>query len=385
MGSEYEGILVADEDHGPFALWKPTPFHDGTIEGRIRFAAATSRTSILLNAIPYRDQFLGYELRVDHARGTISICRHSPNPSTLATIERSLPPEAWIQFTLQLVGEQISVRFEGMEQALGVEDAEPLNITGHLGIRSWGGNTRFDALKVNLSEQSIPLSHTQVETQATHANIRRAPDLPQWTGLAGHWELVDGSSIVTDGKSDSHAQWTEHELKPGSQFQANIDLSHSNVGKAGLTVKVGDRQWDVSIDATDRVLVIGELNTDWRELSKHPIPNSDNRQHLLSLENDGTSLVVSLGNPNNVIAKVPNPPTASLGLVGIKSWKAKVRFDQISWRHENQLTRYAPQFDTGPTPLDILTFQPDAGRPYRESVRELCSLLFNLNEFIYID
>lgn len=65
-------------------------------------------------------------------------------------------------------------------------------------------------------------------------------------------------------------------------------------------------------------------------------------------------------------------PLTEPGSPGARAWGAAVSFDGVSARFDGQNVRIAD----GPA---------DPDRPDRQAMRSLCLVLFNLNEFVYVD
>ena len=383
-GNEYEGILVADDERGPFALWKPIAFHDGLIEGLIKVEPAATRSSFLLNAVPHRDSFIGYEILIDHIKKMISVYSQSPTRSLLGAQSFSLPRHSWISFAVNKSENRISVQIEGMAQPLVVTNTATMPPNGHLGIRSRGGATRFDNLALTTNGRTFSLSNVSPHT-STIPIIASLPDLPGWQIGPGNWKLEDQSSIKAASNAESEAFWTGHNLQTGASFQARINLSRSRDRRAGLALKTNQRIIDVSVDAKDNLLVIGEKTDTWKELGRQEIPENANNQYRLSLVHEGNNIQITVNGTNSPTAQLIILNGEDLESIGLKSWRSEAHFDQISTTDGSHATHYQPQFANRGFNHFPSQYRSHQEHSNHEAVSELCSMLFNLNEFIYVD
>ncbi len=169
-GNEYEGILVADPDHGPFTLWQPHSFGPVTITGELWIDAATKRSSLLVQAHPNKDTLSGFECLMDQENGRVSLIRHQEDRTILSQLDVTLTPNTWIPFRLSVTSGSITVDFPKHQHQLHIQDATAGASKGAFGLRSWGGGTRLKDIHLRAPDLDLRLTSNPLRshTEKTH-------------------------------------------------------------------------------------------------------------------------------------------------------------------------------------------------------------------------
>ena len=385
-GSEYEGILVADPNHGPFSLWKPLEFTEGNITGRLFAEAATERSCILIKARPYKDSFIGYSLEMDFRNRTVSLIQQFPDRTRLSSVPAKIQNGQWLNFSIQVSREQLRIQFANGQSIEAAVDPATTAFSGHLGIQTEAGATRLDQTSIKVGGKQYNISHTRPSPESS-LPIRRIAAVPGWAVEHGSWRLGARPSIQSRDRGFCQLTWRDQHLHPGSTLRAEISLESQGQGFAGLFVALGPQTWSIEIDAAQSDVIVRKHEHDWQEVSRVPALPAINQKHSLAVSMEDESLKIWHGQSGRSIIQLPidSSNQGQIPRVGLLSRNSKSTFHKVSIVNNAHPRDYSPDFKIAPRKAQPPRLTPNTKAETLGAVRELCSLLFNLNEFIYID
>ena len=190
-GGGYEGIKNVVPGRGPFVLMTSVAQADFTVSGRMRFGQSVEHAGILLRATNKGAEDRGYEVHFDATNHELQLRRHDGETRTLA--KRELRNSfGWRDVRVELTGGTLRVWLDGAEAPfLAATDEKPIEGTGHIGVRAWGGAVRTDELKLHLAKRTLLIDEINPAKSATGKPIAQAQP-----GLAKRRALQDLCSVM---------------------------------------------------------------------------------------------------------------------------------------------------------------------------------------------
>jgi hypothetical protein len=158
-GNGYEGIDTAEPSTGPFALYDPINFRDGSMELQLMLHSTAQLGGILLRATPVKEGMRGYDVTLDPRAGTATLRRHDEKGATvLAQAKRLLRTGRWYDMRIEAAGSRFRLWLgqknasEAMSLLLDATDPKPIT-EGRLGLRTWGAPTSARDWSVRVGDQ----------------------------------------------------------------------------------------------------------------------------------------------------------------------------------------------------------------------------------------
>jgi mono/diheme cytochrome c family protein len=177
-GNGYEGIDTAEATTGPFALYEPIKFGDGSMETQFMLHSTAQLGGILLRATPIKGGMRGYDMAMDPRAGTITLRRHDEKGATvLAQARHSLATNRWYKLRIEAAGPRIRcwVGERPVAPLLDAADPKPILGPGQTGIRTWGAASSAKDWSVRIGNSQAVVNgerhfnQTQARQQALRA------------------------------------------------------------------------------------------------------------------------------------------------------------------------------------------------------------------------
>lgn len=388
----YEGILNAEREWPAYALFRPSA-EDLTVSGRLRFGKITERVSLLLRARPQGDAFDGYSVLLDPMVGEAVLRRHQGGKiQDLARGPIDLPKQQFVAFKASVKGGLLSVSFDG--KTVKVTDPNPLSGGGQIGVNVWAGPVTFDDLEVIAGEVRYPVAALDVERTEFSPVEVSTKMLNGLSAYGGNWTVRGGTVAVAPDKGGKIV-WEElGALKDGDSFSAELRITEGEIAGLLLNVrepKVGADNWigyEISLYLNESSVVVGTHENNWKRLvtAKAPVKRGDWHRLRALTENGHVKVYLDDGAEPVVDLKMERP--LAPGMVGLRTWGARVEYRNLAvQRKGGEELAWKPQEKETDTPktLSKVVLADRTGVARRRALEEFCSLLFNLNEFVYID
>ncbi|OWK46756.1 DUF1553 domain-containing protein [Fimbriiglobus ruber] len=371
----YEGILTVDRARTPFALWAGPAFADGTVETKVTVSNAMEVFGVFLRGSVDSDTARGYEIAIDARDHVVTLVRHEKKPVTLARVP--FHPRANEPFPLKIAADGPRIRAwfgSGSEPLIDVTDTEPVTAAGRLGVRAWGAAASLDGLSVTTAGKTQIVATTPVRAGA-------GDGLPAgWTAGGGTWAVGDGA-ILAEAAPGSKAIWDAGPTVADGVIEADIMLRADN-GDAGLLVRASDvRDGHDSLNAYNinirpNFLRLGRHENNWKSLKEVPYAFQVGRWHHLKVEmTAGRVRIFVDGSSEAAIDYTDETPLPS-GKIGLRSMAS-----QFSARNVIATAGKARSVaDMRPASLP-----PTLASAADKALADLCLVILNLNEFVYID
>ena len=389
----YEGIINAEVDWPPFALLQiATPGF--RFSGKVRLEKNTARAMILLQARPRGQEFDGYALLLDADAGRVAVRHYSGGKfETLSERQAAIPRLQPLAFSVEFINGQIRVVVDDLEMLVG--DSKPLDMgDGRFGVSAWGGPVIFDEVAIEDGNGRYPLIDIDYRLSRVSPPSGASVHLPGgWSAFGGKWTVRDNVIGVTKEKGPKLLWDAAGKLAGEVSFTAGLRVTDGDIAGLIMNVtdpKVGADNWngyEVSLYLHEQKLVLGSHENNFITLASVPAPVTRGKWHQLRAQVAGKRVKVYLDGRDkpyiDFIVKKPLPP----GLAGLRTWGAEVEYRNIKIESGGKTLIFTqaetPAADAAEPGGIVLA--PDPDRHGRRALAQFCSLLLNLNEFLYVD
>ena len=282
----------------------------------------------------------------------------------------------------------------GSGEEVEVEDPAPIGGTGRVGVSAWGGPVSIDGLTIMADGQNYAVAEIDYgKSKFAAPEQREDQGAPQgWSAYGGDWS-VGGNEISVAKESGPKLLWDAvGPLGDGDSLKAEVRIAEGSIGGFLLNVrepKVGANNWigyEVSFYLDQGKLVLGTHQNDWKPRAEAPAPLKRGTWHWLEAKTVGDRVQVFLANrPAPYIDHRMDQPLGA-GLAGLRTWGARVDYRNVHVVRGGKKTvwlarpKAALQEDK-----DLLVLSKREVMARERALTEFCSLLLNLNEFVYID
>ncbi|HND56621.1 MAG TPA: DUF1080 domain-containing protein, partial [Pirellulaceae bacterium] len=273
--------------------------------------------------------------------------------------------------------------------------------SGRLGVAVWGGAVDFADLhwlplgepaaeqpNANPPNAEQPNANPPLDL-ARHTSLLGASSLPPgWSHYDGQWTRLSEQVWQVAQNQGAKLIWDAQPLKSGEvEMEMRMTPGRAQIGGFILRVsepKVGADNWfgyEVSLNAGDKSILFGEHRNNWAPRRSAPFPVKPGEWHHLRVVLDEARLRVFVDRPDEPQIDIDLPsPLAGAG-VGLRTWGSEIQYRNVQVRRgsEVRLARWP-----APQPQSIAT-TADADWARRQAVAALARVLFNSNEFVYVD
>ena len=389
----YEGIVNAVRDWPAFALYQVSA-RDVKVTGRFLLDDSTEQAAILLRATPREEVFGGYSVLLGRTGGEIAIRRHEGGKIAILARETGLDLKSALELVIELKGGEITVR-HGSGSVLTARDGKPVEGVGRVGFSAWRGALVVNGLTVEANGETYPVAeidHDLSEFATPAGEAARA--VPEgWAAYGGQWSVVGRNGISVDRQKGPKLLWDAvGPLGDGDSLKGEIRIADGSIGGFLLNVReprVGADNWigyEVSFYLDEGKLVLGTHENNWKPRARVAAPLRRGQWHWMEVRTKGDRVQVFLDNrPEPYLDHRMDQPLAP-GLVGLRSWGAQVDYRNLQVSKGGKVTKWLAPEDPELTKTgDRLVLSGQGKTARRRALEEFCSLLLNLNEFVYID
>ena len=389
----YEGIVNAEIDWPAYALFK-VEARDVSVSGRVILDGITERASVLLRVRAEGEVFEGYSVLFDQVKAEVSVRRH--RGGKVATLAKCAVEElrmGVLDFAIRLSDGALHVH-SGSRELLSLVDPEAVAGAGQVGVSSWGGSVTFDELEIQAEGARYPVAEIDFENSELigRASPAAGTSPSGWSAYGGRWS-VRGDVIGVANERGPKLLWEEiGALGNGDVFEGELRVREGDIAGFILNVrepKVGADNWigyEVSFYLKEGKLVLGTHQNNWKLLASAPAPIKRGEwQHLKVQVVDGRVKVFFNGRAEPYLDHKMEKPLED-GWAGLRTWGAAVDYRQLKVTRAGKSTTWsAPQKEAPPRRSSRIVLVDQAEQSRERALQEFCSLLLNLNEFVYID
>jgi hypothetical protein len=346
---------------------------------------------ILLQARPRGQEFDGYALLLDAEAGSVEVRRYSGGKfKTLAGQQAAIPRLRLLDFSAEFIKGKVSITFNGVK--ILVEDSAPVGGgAGRFGVSAWGGPVSFDGLAIENADGRFPLIDIDHQLSRFSPAAPAAQFPPGWSMFGGKWAARDSVIHVAKEKGPKLLWDAAGKLAGETSFTAGLRVTDGDIAGLIMNVtdpKVGADNWngyEVSLYLHEQKLVFGSHQGNWQMLASVPAPVTRGKWHQLRAHVAGERVKVYLdGRDEPYIDFIVEKPLAS-GLAGLRTWGATVEYRNIKVDSGGRTSTFIQGGAPPAAEPGGIVLAPDPGRPGRRAFAQFCSLLLNLNEFLYVD
>lgn len=363
-------------ERGPFALWDPMKFTDGTIEARVYPHRNSHFVSVIARANADGELFSGYELYLDLQKNVAAIRRHGKEVSTLGSVPLKIADSRWHDIKIQLDGPRIAAWVDGQDQPLlEVSDSQPIAAAGHLGLRTWGAALTFQKLSLTADDKVVDAATYQVDGGDVLAR------LPDWHYYGGDWTAYEDGTYGAKTDGYQYAVWLESKLANG---EVECKLMPTEQYDAELLFRVGAprrgidtfRGYEVAVNAKQGYVRLAKHEDDFQPIVDVPYEVKSNHWHPVKVQLEGGRIRVYIDGADEPLIDHFDPKPLPAGRVALRTG-GEARFGALAIRRGDNTQR--ANF-TPPAENDTANLTPQ-----RRALIAMCNMVLNLSEFLYVD
>jgi hypothetical protein len=380
----YQGVKAVDPLRGPAALWNGPKFADGTLQAEITLANASELGAVILRAAAEGDVFRGYEVTLDPRAGTVSLRRHGAELTLLGEAEVPIETGRPIPLKATIDGAHWRVWTGKGKPVLDLVDPEPLNDAGRIGLRTWGAAMTVDNLTIATKNNRWDVANTNV---GIAADASADAPLAGWEYFGGRWSQTDDDGYTVEPSPGAKAIWNEPALGDG-EVTAQVML-RSQQGDAGLVLRVNrptsgvDALVAYNINLRAGGLRLGKHDNNWRSLVNVPMKVELDRWHNVRVSLDSGRIRIWLDGAREPQIDFTDDEPLPAGAVGMRTFNSHCAFRNLEIKTGERT--WQADFRSSSNATTSSSMSKERKSPERRALEALCLLIFNLNEFVYVD
>ncbi len=381
----YEGLMTVDRQRGPFALWQGPAFADGVVQARLTLQNAAEFGTLIVRGTAEGESYRGYELVLDAREQLVELRRLAADVVRLSEVDRPLATGKPLSVKIALAGPRIRVWLDSAEPIIDVVDPQPMADAGRLGVRAWGAAMSLDQVQIEALGRTFDLATTPVVSDSQ----RSSNEAPQgWQPFGGRWSLGDDGTYSVEPAAGAKSIWRDGPSGDGV-VEADVMLRAPG-GDGGLLVSVSqcadgvDTLHGYNINVLNNALRLGKHQNNWRELKRLPFDFGVNRWHHVRVETLAGRIRVFVDGAKEPQLDYQDERPLPAGQLGLRTFNARFAIKDLRVTQGGKTTLAKLQLPPPSKPLPAPALAPLA-HPQRKALASLCLLLFNLNEFLYID
>ncbi len=262
--------------------------------------------------------------------------------------------------------------------------------------------------------QEIDFGHDYLEKQtAKHEAVRHqlifAPDVPAsieggflnslpqekflippaagWRAHSGKWGGgYEGIKNVVPGRGPFVLMTTvaQADFTVSGRMQFGQSVEHAGILLRATNKGAEDKGYEVYFDATNHELQLRRHDGDTRTLAKRELRNSFGWRDVRVELTGGTLRVWLDGAEAPFLAVTDEKPIEGKGYIGVRAWGGAVRTDELKL-HLAKRTLLIDEINPAKSTTGKPIAQAQPGLAKRRALQDLCSVMFNISEFIYVD
>ena len=213
-----------------------------------------------------------------------------------------------------------------------------------------------------------------------------SPDI-NWQPYAGKWGGgYEGIMNVVHGRGPfalmKATQQADFKLSGKIQFDRNI--KHAGILLRASAIGTEDRSYEIHFDTIKNEIKFLRHDEDTKVLAKCELPNIvDWLKFRVELTHG--ELILRTGDNKQIILRVKDEtPIEGKGHIGIRAWGGAVRTDMLSLHLENY-NLLLSEISSGNSTQNKPYSQSKISLAKRRALKDLCSIMFNVSEFLYVD
>jgi cytochrome c553 len=309
----------------------------------------------------------------------------SPDTPVAQRSVTTVAPQALILLNSQFMAEQAAAMARRVVRQAGNAPREQVQVAYRLALAR-----APTAEEASLAEGFLTRQTARWATEVpSPGRPREGPvaawELPGWRTYEGQWQPQEGGG----GQVQRHpgAKIVREGLTLGDGVvEGQVQLLEGR-GDAGLLVRVSHAASGVNtlkaynINLKAGMLRLGKHQNDWHELVAVPAPVAVGRWHTLRVALEGGRIRVWLDEAPEPQIDYTDPAPLAPGSVGFRTYQVSAAVRQLRLVQGDVVQTLPLEFAPPATKLDDLADESPSVR----ALADLCKLLMNLNEFVYVD
>ena len=213
------------------------------------------------------------------------------------------------------------------------------------------------------------------------------PPAAGWRAHSGKWGGgYEGIKNVVPGRGPFVLMTTvaQADFTVSGRMQLGQNVEHAGILLRATNKGAEDKGYEVYFDATNHELQLRRHDGDTRTLAKRELRNSFGWRDVRVELTGGTLRVWLDGAEAPFLAVTDEKPIEGKGHIGIRAWGGAVRTDELKL-HLAKRTLLIDEIDPAKSAAGEPIAQAQLGLAKGRALQDLCSVMFNISEFIYVD
>lgn len=424
-GGGYEGIDVVDAKLGPFALWQGGEFRDGVLTGRLRVGSSVEYATIMARArtgsnAKSGEPWSGVAVTIDRKQDRLELRDRTGAEEFIESRAMRVESDRWYTFRWELSAgrsrwwiledsgdvnrpakeTEPRDRLEGDATEVSPESPPMIEtnlrggesewLAGRLGLAVWGGNIDLDRIRWSVQDkewiqQGLPRSLDL----ARHAQVQQHAALPAgWTAYDGQWTRIAGNTWQVAQSQGAKMIWDARPFKTG-EVEVELRMTPGRAQIGGLILRVSDPKigadnwfgYEVSLNAGDGSVLFGEHRNNWMPRRTAPYAVKPGEWHHLRVELELTRLRIFVDRAAEPQIDIDLPEPLNGAGIGLRTWGSEIQFRNLRVRDGGEIHEAV-----WPAPrMERLAETADSDWAKRQALAAMARVLFNANEFVYVD
>ena len=219
-----------------------------------------------------------------------------------------------------------------------------------------------------------------------HEKFLITPDA-NWRAQAGKWGGgYEGIMNVVPGRGPFALMTTANQadFTLSGRLRLEQSVEHAGILLRATAKGTEDRGYEIHFDAKESEVQIRRHDGDTQTLASHEWPHSYGWRDFRVELAGGTLRLWLNGEDQPTLTADDEKPIEGKGHAGIRAWGGAVRTDNLKL-HLAKRTVLIDEINPAKSADGELVTHPRLGLAKRRALKDLCSVMFNLSEFVYVD
>ena len=219
-----------------------------------------------------------------------------------------------------------------------------------------------------------------------HEKFLITPDA-NWRAQAGKWGGgYEGIMNVVPGRGPFALMTTasQADFTLSGRLRLEQSVEHAGILLRATAKGTEDRGYEIHFDAKESEVQIRRHDGDTQTLASHEWPHSYGWRDFRVELTGGTLRLWLNGDDQPTLTADDEKPIEGKGHAGIRAWGGAVRTDNLKL-HLAKRTVLIDEINPAKSADGELVTHSQLGLAKRRALQDLCSIMFNLSEFVYVD
>ncbi|HCV98580.1 MAG TPA: hypothetical protein DGJ56_04705, partial [Verrucomicrobiales bacterium] len=213
------------------------------------------------------------------------------------------------------------------------------------------------------------------------------PPAAGWRAHSGKWGGgYEGIKNVVPGRGPFVLMTAvnQADFNVSGRIRFGKSVEHAGILLRATNKGAEDKGYEVYFDATTHELQLRRHDGDTQTLAKRKLRNSFGWRDVRVELTGGTLRVWLEGDEAPFLATTDEKPFEGTGHIGVRAWGGAVRTNELKL-HLAKRTLLIDEINPAKSTTGKPIAQAQPGLAKRRALQDLCSVMFNISEFIYVD